>query len=443
VARKSLQQTQKKSVAGSWRNPAGAASAVLLAATAVIPIIISPSGEDAFRLPKELAFRAVASLLIVAGAFAATAPNIDWAKIRLARREIVLAGLILFWTAATTLTSTNRSLSAWSFVTVVASVIIFLASLFASASVPVLWVDLLLIAASINSVFVSLQEFGVWNPFAFPPDLEPHMKSSAFIGNPNDVGAYLVVPGLAAVVAAVAAVNRRRWFYVLLALVIGGGLIASGTRTALMAYAAGLIVFALVRRPRHTAIALAVFTVIAIGLVVSRPGSRSAVRSVRDMVAQRRFDILLSDRLPAFLSAWEMARSHPLVGVGPGCFKYNYMEYRIALQSKYPPEWVRGRYHQNFAEVHNDHLQVLAETGIPGYCLLLASVLVLAGLDRRSRQESEGNRNLKEAFARDLRLPLACVFFLLAMAQFPLEVAAPRFVFLTAAGLCIGWQRDA
>jgi len=98
----------------------------------------------------------------------------------------------------------------------------------------------------------------------------------------------------------------------------------------------------------------------------------------------------------------------------------------------------------NFGEVHNDHLQILAETGLPGYGLLLASVLTILGLENVFRTQTRKNRNepelLKHALGRNLRLPIVVVFMLLALAQFPLQIAAPRFVFLTLGALSVGWD---
>ena len=97
----------------------------------------------------------------------------------------------------------------------------------------------------------------------------------------------------------------------------------------------------------------------------------------------------------------------------------------------------------NFAETHNDHLQVLAETGLPGYALLLAGVLLLAFPgSRRHKRNAKGGTRVEQTLARNLRLPLATAFVVLALGQFPLQLAAPRFEFLMLAGLCIAWDKD-
>src|SRR4051812_49231147 len=105
------------------RPPAGAERAVLAilaAGVVVIPILYS-SGIDVFRLPKELAFRAEAILLLAAAAFWATSARRAWR----AGGPLALAVAIVLWTAITTLVSTNRALSLDSLLTVVAAAVIF------------------------------------------------------------------------------------------------------------------------------------------------------------------------------------------------------------------------------------------------------------------------------------------------------------------------------
>jgi O-antigen ligase len=141
-----------------------------------------------------------------------------------------------------------------------------------------------------------------------------------------------------------------------------------------------------------------------------------------------------------FLCAIEMIRARPLMGMGPGCFKYHFMLTRLTLEKRYPPAWTRG-WPMNFGETHNDHLQVAAETGLPGYALLLAAVLLLA-IPARRRDGAEAYRAERTIVGRAIRAPLAATFFVLALAQFPLQVAAPRLMFLTLGALAISWDRN-
>ena len=410
------------------------AIAVVLALGLLVSATIITSGNDHFRLPKELAFRAEAIALLALGVFWWTAKRRSWALAR--KPEYLLAAAVLVWTLITTAISTNRLLSIDSLITVIAAVILFIATSLAAQTASVLAIDVLMIGACVNAIVVILQELKIWTPYQPAPDVDTHMGSVALLGNPNDVGTYLAAPALAAVVLAVVAKGWRRWSYAAISVLLVAGMVASATRTAIIAFLAGLAVFALLQSWRVAVAALAMIVVV--GAVVATPKTLIG-RSVRDLAAsaaKHDYQRLFSERNLPFLSAFEMFLDHPLAGVGPGCFKYHYMPYRLALNGKYPPEWTRG-YPMNWGEVHNDHLQVLAETGVPGYALFLAAIAILAGRRKRSIPASNEAR-----FARAFRWPFAMLVLTIAVGQFPLELAAPRLMLLTLGALSMTWDRD-
>jgi O-antigen ligase len=94
----------------------------------------------------------------------------------------------------------------------------------------------------------------------------------------------------------------------------------------------------------------------------------------------------------------------------------------------------------NFGETHNDHLQVAAETGLPGYALLAAAIAYLAIPARRGR-DNVTPRTPEQAVGHAIRAPLAATFFVIAIAQFPLQLATPRLMFLTLGAIAISWDR--
>jgi O-antigen ligase len=414
-------------------------AAVLAAGLFVVSTVIGWSSVDVFRGPKEIAFRTEAILLLVLFLFAATARGSSWRALPagLSRTEVLLPLFIAGWTAVTMLVSTNRPLSVESFLTVVAAAVIFFATRRIAPHLPLLALDLCLAVAAINAVFVTVQEYFHWNPFTFPPDVLAHLHSTALVGNPNDVGSFLAAPAVAAIVAAAAIPGWRRLVYVAAAVVLTVGLIASGTRTAMIAVAFGVVVLAFIR-PWKQAVITLLLLVIALGITF-RPGTTAGHRARAAIIAaqQRRYDVLLSERLPAFLAAFDMLRSRPLWGVGPGVFKFGFMDARMELEKYYPVEWTRG-WPTNFGETHNDHLQTAAETGLPGYALFLAAV-AFVGI-RGPRQYAVPADQPAARFARMLRPPLAATFFVLCLAQFPLQLAAPRLMFLTLAALSLAWD---
>lgn len=417
-----------------------AAAVVALALGLLIAgVYVSKASDDPFRLPKELAFRTEAILLLLIGVFIVTRRRGSWGELvrGIAPAEWGVCLAIALWTAITTFTSQNRPLSEESIVTVLAAIVIFLATRRLAPHLPLLAFELALIPVIINAVIALLQEYRIWNPFTFPAEALGHQRTTGLIGNPNDVGSYIVGPAVATVIAAFVVRGWRRWIYVALLPVEVAGMIATGTRTALVAFVAGVVVFVLLRPLRQALVAAAILTVVIV--FATRPSTLlgQLIGDFIDAAQHRQYNVVFSERLVPFLSAVDMARNHPLAGVGPGCFKYEFMDARFAIEEHYPKQWTRG-WPQNFGETHNDHLQVMAETGLPGYALFVAAVLLVA--IRWRRPPADAPQTPERIFAHTLRAPLAVTFFVLALAQFPLQIAAPRLMFLTLAGLATGWD---
>jgi O-antigen ligase len=414
---------------------------LLGAGIVLIPIFYTGGAVETFRLPKEMAFRAEAIALALTGVFAATAAHTRWrdALKTIPRREWFLLGAIAVWCIVTTLTSSNRPLSEASLVTVAAALAVYIATRIIAPALrmPVLFV--VFAGAFANAVVVTLQELRIWNPFVFPPEVTGHTQSVGLLGNANDVGTLLAGPAVVALIAAVAVRGWQRVIYGTAAAVLFTGVAMSQTRTAMIAFAAGTIVAALLR-PWRQAIAVAVLLMI-FAAVALRPGTgiRANFTRLATAALKRDYPILLSERAVPFLSAIEMLRANPVVGVGPGGFKYHFMLTRLALEKRYPPSWTRG-WPMNFGETHNDHLQVAAETGLPGYALLFAAIAYLA-ISARRRRDDPTPRTPEQTVGHAIRAPLAATFFVIALAQFPLQLAAPRLMFLTLGAIAISWDR--
>jgi len=418
--------------------------AVTLLGTGIvlIPIFYTGGALDTFRLPKEMAFRTEAIALALTGAFAATAKRTRWrdALRTLPRREWLLLGAIAVWCIVTTLTSSNRPLSEASLVTVAAALVVYIATrvIAPTQRMPVLFV--VFAGAFANAVVVTLQELRIWNPFVFPAEVTGHGQTVGLLGNANDVGTLLAGPAVVALIAAVAVRGWQRLLYGTAAAVLFGGVAMSQTRTAMVAFVAGTIVAALLR-PWRQAIAVAVLLIIFAAVAV-RPSTGIGANFVKLVTAarQRDYPVLFSERVIPFLSAIEMVRANPITGVGPGCFKYHFMLTRLALEKRYPASWTRG-WPMNFGETHNDHLQVAAETGLPGYALLVGAIAYLA-IPARRRRDDMTPHTTEQTVAHAIRTPLAATFFVIAIAQFPLQVAAPRLMFLTLGAIAISWDRS-
>jgi len=404
------------------------------AALVVVALIVAPDLLDRFRLIKEVAVRAEALLglllLTVAVAFHGTGR----AREILARRAVVaVAAAILVWTLITAATSTNRLLSAESVVTVIVSLLVFFVAWYAAPQTPLLVLDLLVPLAIFVTIMAGLQERGIWQPFSSTlPYYEQHLGASATIGNPNIVGSYLAIVATVLIAAAIEVRGWRRWLYAAGAAAALVGVVGSLTRTAIIAMAVTLVVIGFLRSWKWVLVATVILGASIGAAAAAGVPAVQRITEIPRLVAQGRWDLAFTERVQAFLAAWEMWRAEPVTGVGPGAFKYNYMPYRIALDGKYDPQLLGGG-GGNFGETHNDHLQVLAETGLPGYLLFLAALVILA---RRCGRSDDP----RARFARAVGVPLAVMIAVLCIAQFPLQVAVTRHLLVTLAGLIIGWR---
>ena len=79
-------------------------------------------------------------------------------------------------------------------------------------------------------------------------------------------------------------------------------------------------------------------------------------------------------------AAWQMFRTHPVLGVGTGNFGYLYNTYNPAWAEDFPFA----------AKAHNQYLEILAETGMLGFAvflLIVFRIFVLAGRSFRNSRD--------------------------------------------------------
>lgn len=418
------------------RWPERVAQIVIASAVLLVPLAVAPNLQDRFRLIKDSVVRAEAFLLlfllVAAIAFAGTERLRELLRERAALS--VLAG-VLVWTLLAALTSTQ---SAWSFsalVTVTTSAILFLSIFYFAPWLRLHALDLLVPAVIVTTAVLAMQEYGIWQPFASAADVPHHLRSTAFMDNPNVVGSYLTIAAVILAVAAMQLRGGRRLLFILGALTAVAGVFVSDTRSAVIALAAGLLLIGAVRSWKAAVVTI-VLVLLMIGAAIAlNLNIVERTRDLRSLATAGQWDILTSGRVGAGLTAWEMFRADPLTGLGPGTYGFNYMPYRIRVDAKYPPTLTAAT-RENFGETHNDHLQLLAEGGLPAYLLFLAAVGVIAS----ARYRRTGSDDARSSFARALAVPLMGTLLVLCLAQFPLQVAVTRHLLLTFAALIAGWR---
>jgi O-antigen ligase len=302
----------------------------------------------------------------------------------------------------------------------------------------------------VNGGLLLLQESGIWNPFITPEliesifglgkrdvTIEAERYSTALLGNTNDAGGYLSL----CAVAAGALIGMRRFQRSIL---LGFGflsvsVILSRSLSAIAALTGGLLALAFLKSRRWVLTAVIALPLVVVGASTLSRALNNRLRQARAAVRAGNYDALLSNRLAPFISALNMARDHPWSGVGPGCFTYEYFPYRLRVEALKPSLIGSGEAGVMFGEVHNDYLQVLAESGIPGLAILVAALFALAKRSFQRARAGEKDRVESELVGRRLSLPLAITFSILAIGHFPLEVAAEAQLLTLLAGVSIAW----
>jgi len=128
---------------------------------------------------------------------------------------------------------------------------------------------------------------------------------------------------------------------------------------------------------------------------------------------------------------WEMFKDYPIVGVGLGNYKLNFIPYKAAFLAS-PQGAGYNFYIERAAQAHNEYVQSAAELGSLGFLALLA-LLITVPLSLWVRLR----RNSDEDDRFDLLL-LACgvvTFLVHAMASFPAHLPASSLVLVLTLGL--------
>ena len=426
----------------------------VIATVVVTPLLIDPKGHDSFRLPKESFITLVGIIIIAVGLLALIFGIARISRTVLRDRVLLLIGAIVVWTSVSAMASTNRTISMQTLAYVVCLAAFTVAVYVIGRRAPLRAVMLMFIAAVPNCILYILQEFRIWNPLATKEQIDQawfarHIFSSALIGNPDDVGGYLVPIALAAATLGVTAPTRRqKQFSIAAAVLFGGTVVATQSWGAIGAYTAALVtLFALTRRKPLRPILLA--SLLGIAVVIGYPPFRARLHTVVSTFAARSvdayaIDVAFSNRLTPFAAAMGMFRDHPLTGVGPGCFGWHYYSYKVLFENAHPDMRKSATAYFNFGETHSDHLQTLAVSGLPGYALFWTAVVLVASCSWPKRESKiPAPVDGRSEFSRHFGLPFAVAFALHTVSQFPLELAAPMSQVLYAAGLCVAWRHDA
>jgi O-antigen ligase len=349
---------------------------------------------------------------------------------RALRPDLIIVAAAVAWTAVAAAASTNHVISTGSLAWVAAAAVVFVAVTLAAASWSTFALGVLIIApAAINSFIAVLQRLELWSPVVFSIALPLRVRVTALVGNPDDVGSYLLAPLLFATAAALTARGGRRIGLIGLALLLLAAMFATASVSAVLAAGVAVIVMlSLTRRRYARQIAVAAMVLFPLVFLIVPPMRH---RGATLLIAARNSDVsgLTAGRTAAFYAAWQLFTDHPINGAGPGTFRWWYMPYKLKVNRAHPE--LTDAQLANFEQVHNDHLELLAAAGIPAYALFLTA---LARLGSTSFVRDDPD---EATVARLLPLPLAIAVFVLTLGQFPLELAAPLLALLQTAAFCV------
>ncbi len=288
--------------------------------------------------------------------------------------------------------------------------------------------SLLVGCGAVTGILATLQRFtGLLRlPVEAP---EPRFYATAWIGNPGDVGAALVLPALLAA-SSLARGEKRLVSGTALAACVAG-LASAGTLAPIAAFACGaaILVSLDIRRrllPAVVAGAAAVALLAATG-VGSRVVDKLASGNVATFTTQRDIGVL---------AALETIREHPLLGAGPGSFASDFVRARLAAEKRTGRRLVHLSASAHFDNAHCDPLTVAAETGVPSALALTAALgTLLAGLHGAARREGRGPTG--DRVPAETLLSALAAILVLSLANFPIQIVPVSGPFALLAGIAL------
>jgi hypothetical protein len=280
-------------------------------------------------------------------------------RVRLSAPGLLIGGYVAF-AAFSWFWAENRAAASAQLQTLIQLFLLYVMTANLMSHVPTLarGVDVLIAGTAVLSVLV------IWQLRGAAADVE---RATFTYGDqsfdPNFLAGTLVLPAVAA-----AALGRSRgafgWWRIAALLLICGAVVASGSRGAVVGFAAGLGVLVIARRHIGIRVVVAVALVGLVGLLVAPAGMLEHLLG--------RFGSAGTDRLSGRLDIWKVAvamiHDRPFSGTGFAGFKDSFYGYMAT--AGVDPVWALQNV-QGMRVAHNVYLGTLAELGIAGLGLLL------------------------------------------------------------------------
>lgn len=237
-----------------------------------------------------------------------------------------------------------------------------------------------------------LQFSGLYQPFEFARlKMDRRFSVTSLAGNTGDLAALFVLISVLALWRLRGSGGRHRWGWAILYLISAAGVAMTQTMTALAALVISTLVFwflAGLSRRRFLGIVTAVGVLLAVAVVAVGPLKTRVQRKITQ-VQKGEVNRLLTGRLDAWRAAWDMGVDHPVLGVGHGAFKAEYIRYRQRHLDQ-GIQLYNEHLFVTFDHAHNELLNLWAECGLLGllamgwamFCLLKAVTSIAEPWDR-------------------------------------------------------------
>jgi O-antigen ligase len=355
-------------------------SAALLASW----LALDPKSIDAFDAPK---------VVLVATALAAAAVVALFGRIAragLAAARLSLPSMLLIIGLVGTSLSALASVRRGASLDALRLALVFLLALPLGASAAYArhrgkLVSLFASAAVVNALLVLLAAARIYAPIVVYGETQRE-GLGALVGNAGYAGIGLAIAAVTLIPFAISPGGFRPLAIAALALVLAGTF-ATESLSGIAVAASGIAVYGALaggRRARRilAAIVAAVFLLAA----AYAPVRHRAIQFFR-AARQREWNAAFTARAAPWLAAGEMIRAHPVLGIGVGTFRSEYIAARIAAETRIRRQLVLTAMRTNsFAQAHNDYLDILAGSGVPaGLCVIFAYGTLLAAVWRRAR----------------------------------------------------------
>ncbi len=244
------------------------------------------------------------------------------------------------------------------------------------------------LGAALSVIFAELQVRRLAEPFPFILSAVQWWHYVANTGQQNMLGLWLAIGGVNALFLLFTATKRTllvRSTLLCLLVVILKGLIASTSRSGILAFCAGCIMlliffFRYIERrhlPRIVAAFLFLFLLASLGFYFTMNKndwrSRRLFSKMHELVTrvwtigEEKPWSIFGTRGTIWATSWTMITGHPLSGVGLGQFKWNYLDAQNKMLRRWP-HLERGY----TLWAHNEFLQWFAESGAVGEVLMVS-----------------------------------------------------------------------